>query len=70
MDILTLQQLMEQYSRRQARLDTLIVQNAPKSVIEAAQKQLMLTRRRIERMQVADYEEWPKTIKQMGGEVH
>lgn len=68
MDVLTRQQLMEQYSRRQARLDMLIAQNAPKSVIEAAQKQLMLTRRRIERMQVADYEESPLTVKQMGGD--
>ena len=68
MDVLTRQQLMEQYSRRQARMDMLIAQNAPKSVIEAAQKQLMLTRRRIERMQAADYEESPRTVKRMGGD--
>lgn len=67
MDVLTLQQLNEQLQRRQYRLDVLIIQNAPKSVIEAAQKQLMLTRRRIERMQVADYEEVPRTVKRMGG---
>ena len=68
MDVLTIQQLKQQLQRRQAWLDALIAQNAPKSVIEAAQKQLMLTRRRIERMQVADYEESPCTVKQMGGD--
>ena len=68
MDVLTIQQLNQQLQRRQTRLDALITQNAPKSVIEAAQKQLMLTRRRIERMQVADYEESPCTVKQMGGD--
>lgn len=68
MDVLTIQQLNQQLQRRQARLDALIAQNAPKSVIEAAQKQLMLTRRRIERMQVADYEESPRTVKRMGGD--
>lgn len=68
MDVLTIQQLNQQLQRRQARLDALIAQNAPKSVIEAAQKQLMLTRRRIERMKVADYEESPRTVKQIGGD--
>lgn len=68
MDVLTIQQLNQQLQRRQARFDALIAQNAPKSVIEAAQKQLMLTRRRIERMQVADYEESPRTVKRMGGD--
>ena len=68
MDILTVQQLKEQLMRRQARLDMLIIQNAPKSVIEAAQKQLMLTRRRIERIAVSDYEEAPRSVKQMGGD--
>ena len=68
MDVLTIQQLNQQLQRRQARLDALIAQNAPKSVIEAAQKQLMLTRRRIERMQVADYEESPRTVKRIGGD--
>lgn len=68
MDILTVQQLKEQFMRRQARLDMLIIQNAPKSVIEAAQKQLMLTRRRIERIAVSDYEEAPRSVKQMGGD--
>lgn len=68
MDVLAIQQLNQQLQRRQTRLDALIAQNAPKSVIEAAQKQLMLTRRRIERMQVADYEESPRTVKRMGGD--
>ena len=68
MDVLTIQQLNQQLQCRQARFDALIAQNAPKSVIEAAQKQLMLTRRRIERMQVADYEESPRTVKRMGGD--
>lgn len=68
MDVLTIQQLNQQLQLRQARLDALIAQNAPKSVVEAAQKQLMLTRRRIERMQVADYEESPRTVKRMGGD--
>ncbi len=68
MDILTRQQLMAQYSRRQERLDMLIIQNAPKNVVEAAQKQLLLTRRRLERLNASDYEEAPRKIQQMGGD--
>lgn len=68
MDALSIKQLNDQLYKRQSRLDMLIVQNAPKSVIEAAHKQLMLTRRRIDRLQYADYEEDMRKVTRLGGD--
>lgn len=56
-DVLTIRQLEEQLTRRQGILDVLLSTNAPREAIETAQKNLLLTRRRLERARAADYDE-------------
>lgn len=53
-DVLSIEQLKEQFERRKRILDTLLSTDAPKAVIEKAQKSLLLTQRRLERAQAAD----------------
>lgn len=56
-DILTIRQLQDQLGRRQERLRQLIESSAPETEIKQAQKDLQLTRRRLERAKAADYDE-------------
>lgn len=52
-DILTREQLMEQLGRRRAVLDKLMAGSAPRAAIEEAWKKVLLTKRRLERMDAA-----------------
>lgn len=52
-DVLTRKQLMEQLQRRRAVLDKLMAGGAPRAAFEEARKKLLLTERRLERMDAA-----------------
>lgn len=65
-DVLTIVQLEEQLERRQRILDVLLSTDAPREAIETAQKNLLLTRRRLERARAADYDEEIVKVEQTG----
>lgn len=52
-DVLSREQLMEQLERRSAVLDKLMVGSAPRAAIEEAWKKVLLTKRRLERVDAA-----------------
>lgn len=66
-DILTIRQLQDQLGRRQERLRQLIESSAPEMEIKQAQKDLQLTRRRLERAKAADYDEEMVELQRIGG---
>lgn len=67
-DVLTIVQLEEQLERRKRILDTLLSTDAPKAAIEKAEKSLLLTQRRLERAQAADYDEEIVKVERTGYE--
>lgn len=56
-DVLTIRQLEDQRQRREARVRFLRDTGAPEAAIRQAEKDLWLTRRRLERAIAADYDE-------------
>lgn len=67
MDVLTRKQLEDQMERRRKVLEQLEKGKAPKSAIDEARKKMLLTQRRLERMQAAGYEECIEDVQQLGG---
>lgn len=66
MDVLTREQLQEQLKKREAWVEKLIKDCASPRLIDTAKKDLLLTRRRLERLQNADYEEDIADIQMLG----
>ncbi|MBP3410461.1 MAG: hypothetical protein J6M10_05630 [Clostridia bacterium] len=66
-DILTREQLLEQKKKRETYLKYLKQTCAEDKIIKAAEKDLRLTVRRLERMENADYEESIESITELGG---
>ena len=66
-DVLTRAQLEQQAQRRRLFLESLKKNCADEKIIAAAEKDLKLTERRLERMLNADYEESIESITQIGG---
>lgn len=52
-DVLNRKQLVEQLERRRAVLDKLMASSAPRPAIEEAWKKVLLTKRRLERLDAA-----------------
>lgn len=67
MDVLTRKQLEDQLRRQQAQLEEMRESGKEPSVIDAFEKFVLLTRRRLERLENADYEEDMRSVQQMGG---
>lgn len=68
MDVLTREQLEDQLRRQQAQLEDMRAEGKEQSVIDAFEKFVLLTRRRLERKINADYEEEIHSVQQMGGD--
>lgn len=66
MDVLTRKQLEDQLRRQQAQLEDMRAEGKKKSVIDAFEMFVLLTRRRLERKINADYEEEIHSVQQMG----
>lgn len=66
MDVLTREQLLEQKKKRETYLKYLKQTCAEEKIINAAEKDLRLTIRRLERMENADYEESIEAITELG----
>lgn len=64
-DILTINQLETQRIRREEKLEYLKRTGAPEAAIRQAEKDLTLTRRRLERARAADYDEEIESVQQM-----
>lgn len=67
MDVLTHKQLEDQLKRQQAQLEEMKASGKEQSVIDAFEKFVLLTRRRLERLENADYEEDMQSVQRMGG---
>ena len=65
-DILTINQLEAQRIRRAERIEYLKKTGAPEAAIRQAEKDLLLTRRRLERAREADYDEEIESVEHMG----
>ena len=67
MDVLTRKQLEDQLKRQQAQLEEMKAAGKEPSVIDAFEKFVLLTQRRLERLENADYEEDLQSVQRMGG---
>lgn len=67
MDVLTRKQLEDQLRRQQAQLEAMRAEGKEQRVIDAFEKFVLLTRRRLERKVNADYDEELRSVQQMGG---
>lgn len=67
MDVLTRKQLEDQLKRQQAQLEEMKTSGKEQSVIDAFEKFVLLTQRRLERLENADYEEDVQSVQRMGG---
>lgn len=65
-DILSIRQLEDQLERRKERLEFLKKTNAPGEAIATTEKDIQLTRRRLERARAADYDEEMQSLQRMG----
>ena len=70
MDVLTRKQLEAQLIRQQAQLEEMKANGKEQRVIDAFEKFVILTRRRLERQKNADYEEDMQNVQQLGGKIH
>lgn len=67
MDVLTRKQLEDQLKRQRAQLEEMKASGKEQSVIDAFEKFVLLTQRRLERLENADYEEDMQSVQRMGG---
>lgn len=67
MDVLTRKQLEDQLKRQRAQLEEMKASGKEPSVIDAFEKFVLLTQRRLERLENADYEEDMQSVQRMGG---
>ena len=67
MDVLTRKQREDQLKRQRAQLEEMKTSGKEQSVIDAFEKFVLLTRRRLERLENADYEEDMQSVQRMGG---